>query len=506
MDNKTLVESYLYGGNLASSTVKAYSSRINQALNAVGNKPINDFTEEDRCKAINAVPSSGRHCVVNFLNWCSPATRENRMLAEKYLETLNFSNRRDPKKSRYDCETIIMRALEAVGNKRVANFTEEDRRKVLDAADLRRKDVQNFLDWCNPITRENHMLIEKYFGTLDFHNYKNPKKSSNEYKASIKRALKAVGNKYVADFTEEDRCKAIDALKASHSGHVVDRFFQWYDSSSANQSSGLICLDSQEASAQDEQMADQDLKPICLDNQETSAQDEQVVDQDLKPICSDEVVDQDLKPICSDEVVDQDLKPICSDEVVDQDLKPICSDEVADRDLRPIRSDEVFDVPSSVFPLLDGVVYAESAVHYKRAVTDDYRSEAEHQISVMDWTRRVDVQARYPELRYIYHIANEIPDGDKMAREDSDRICKKRYKMGVQAGIPDLCLPVARGRYHALYIEMKSLRPGAAPSEVQLHRLKELRECGNAAEICYGDVDAINLIINYLELNSCDSL
>lgn len=53
----------------------------------------------------------------------------------------------------------------------------------------------------------------------------------------------------------------------------------------------------------------------------------------------------------------------------------------------------------------------------------------------------------YPELALLYHI----PNGGK--RDAKTATILKRQ--GVKAGVPDLHLPVARGGYHGLYIELK---------------------------------------------------
>jgi len=49
------------------------------------------------------------------------------------------------------------------------------------------------------------------------------------------------------------------------------------------------------------------------------------------------------------------------------------------------------------------------------------------------------------------------------------------------SGIPDLHLPIATGREHGLYIEMK--RPGEPPSAAQLVRMTQLRKNGYRAAV-----------------------
>jgi hypothetical protein len=68
---------------------------------------------------------------------------------------------------------------------------------------------------------------------------------------------------------------------------------------------------------------------------------------------------------------------------------------------------------------------------------------------------------------------------------------------GVKAGVPDLCLPVARGQYHGLYIELKRHR-GGRTSDHQSEWLDALSAQGYKAALCYGWEQAAGTIIEYL--------
>ena len=75
-------------------------------------------------------------------------------------------------------------------------------------------------------------------------------------------------------------------------------------------------------------------------------------------------------------------------------------------------------------------------------------TESGHQKALMCW-RALHVQ-EYPELALLH----AIPNGG--AR---DKVTGARMKAeGVKPGVSDLMLPVARGLYHGLYLEMK--KPG----------------------------------------------
>jgi hypothetical protein len=90
----------------------------------------------------------------------------------------------------------------------------------------------------------------------------------------------------------------------------------------------------------------------------------------------------------------------------------------------------------------------------------------------------------------IYHIANE----GKRTRYTGDLL----KRMGMRTGFPDLCVPVAKGKFHGFYIEMKSHQ--GKPTKDQISWLKRLKTNGYATAICYGASEAITLIEKYLQL------
>ena len=71
--------------------------------------------------------------------------------------------------------------------------------------------------------------------------------------------------------------------------------------------------------------------------------------------------------------------------------------------------------------------------------------------------------------------------------------------MGVKAGVPDLCLPVARDRYHGLYIEMKT--ESGRISEAQKWWGEKLLEQGYMFEVCHGWKSAVGVLEWYLSLS-----
>lgn len=90
----------------------------------------------------------------------------------------------------------------------------------------------------------------------------------------------------------------------------------------------------------------------------------------------------------------------------------------------------------------------------------------------------------------VFHIPN---GGYRNPREAA-----KLKAQGVKPGVPDLCIPVARGGYHGLYIEMKVGKN--KPTEHQEKWLKLLNEQGYKAIVCYGALNAICAIKRYVAL------
>lgn len=114
--------------------------------------------------------------------------------------------------------------------------------------------------------------------------------------------------------------------------------------------------------------------------------------------------------------------------------------------------------------------------------------EDSEQIAVMDWS--LAVRQKYPELRLLYHVANE-----RKCTPAEGAFMKRK---GVKRGVPDLCLPVPRGKYHGLYIELKA--PGGRASEDQKWWMKELEMQGYVATVCIGWRAAADLIESYLNM------
>lgn len=116
-------------------------------------------------------------------------------------------------------------------------------------------------------------------------------------------------------------------------------------------------------------------------------------------------------------------------------------------------------------------------------------SEAQEQADLFRWA---ELQSgAYPELRLLYHI----PNGGSRPKTEA----AKFKGQGVKSGVPDLCLPVARGKFHGLYIELKR-RSGGRVSDTQKKWLSALQDQGYAVIVCRGWDCAREAIMEYLKL------
>jgi hypothetical protein len=123
-------------------------------------------------------------------------------------------------------------------------------------------------------------------------------------------------------------------------------------------------------------------------------------------------------------------------------------------------------------------------------------SEHDEQAVVFEWGQ---LQAGlFPELQLLF----AIPNGAKLPWKEDEhgqRYSREALKMkaeGLKAGVPDMCLPVARGGWHGLFIELKVGRN--KPSEAQLIWIYRLQLQGYRCCVAYGADQAIQILRDYL--------
>lgn len=123
-------------------------------------------------------------------------------------------------------------------------------------------------------------------------------------------------------------------------------------------------------------------------------------------------------------------------------------------------------------------------------VVPDGSDEATHQAALIRWAD--SVVGVHPELACLTHV----PNGGKRGKVEAARLAGQ----GVRKGFPDLILPVPRGPYGGLQIELKA--PDGKVSEEQSDWIKRLNRHGNRAVICWGAENARLEIMNYLTLGA----
>lgn len=112
------------------------------------------------------------------------------------------------------------------------------------------------------------------------------------------------------------------------------------------------------------------------------------------------------------------------------------------------------------------------------------------------------IRPTYPLIDLIYHVPN---GGARGANELDAKITGNNMKLlGTKAGVPDLCLPIPRCGYAALYIEVKAKKNTAKKRTAgrlaaeQNSFIKMLVEAGNIVGIVDDWETGFDLINDYL--------
>lgn len=107
--------------------------------------------------------------------------------------------------------------------------------------------------------------------------------------------------------------------------------------------------------------------------------------------------------------------------------------------------------------------------------------EIDEQVKVVTWCELHGIP--------VFHIVNEGKRTPWSGRQ--------LVAAGLRRGVPDLCIPQARGGYHALYIEMKYGKNKL--TEDQKYWLRLLKAEGNATYVAYSFEEAKEAIKKYLQ-------
>ena len=116
-------------------------------------------------------------------------------------------------------------------------------------------------------------------------------------------------------------------------------------------------------------------------------------------------------------------------------------------------------------------------------------SESEEQQALFQW---INLSSRkYPGIE----LAFAVPNGQLR----DIRVARKLQAEGVRPGVPDIFIPVARGPWHGLFIEMKR-REKARVSSEQVNYMGELIAQDYKAVLAYGWEDAKSEIEKYMSI------
>lgn len=121
-----------------------------------------------------------------------------------------------------------------------------------------------------------------------------------------------------------------------------------------------------------------------------------------------------------------------------------------------------------------------------------------YQVAVFDWTALNPNRKAYPGLELLF----AVPNGGTRNKV----VAAKLKAEGVEAGIPDMILPVARSGYHGLFIELKipktALHEKSYLKPHQRAKMKELSAQGYLCVTCWGDEAVIEVLKWYLQIDA----
>lgn len=123
-------------------------------------------------------------------------------------------------------------------------------------------------------------------------------------------------------------------------------------------------------------------------------------------------------------------------------------------------------------------------------------SEDASQIALFMWAQQN--LHLYPDLRLMFAIPNGMFTSHKS-------VAARMRAMGMKRGVPDVFLPVKRGDWSGLFIEMKRReqkdKAKGRPSPEQIEWIDDLKLQHYGAIVCYGLEEAVKVLIDYVTFN-----
>lgn len=112
--------------------------------------------------------------------------------------------------------------------------------------------------------------------------------------------------------------------------------------------------------------------------------------------------------------------------------------------------------------------------------------EHQHQCALIKWAKLNE--PRHPELRWLF----AVPNGGQRSKA----VAGKLKASGVKSGVLDLCLPVKRGNFTSLWIEMKYGKNTLTDNQKEFIQFVESQ--GAKVVVCYDWETATKIIDVYL--------
>lgn len=121
--------------------------------------------------------------------------------------------------------------------------------------------------------------------------------------------------------------------------------------------------------------------------------------------------------------------------------------------------------------------------------------EHQHQVALIHWARHVRLEpgADIKPGAFIADYLLAIPNGGKRDAREGARLKAE----GVKAGVSDLLLPIRRGGYAGLWLELKA--PGEKPTATQVTWLDRMETGGYFATWVDSWEKAAQVITDYLD-------
>jgi len=110
------------------------------------------------------------------------------------------------------------------------------------------------------------------------------------------------------------------------------------------------------------------------------------------------------------------------------------------------------------------------------------------QIAIFMWAQQ-NLET-YPDLLWMHAIPNGMHTPNK-------RAAGRMRAMGMKRGVCDIFLPVKRGEFSGLYIELKKNKKGKVSDE-QDDFMDYVKSQGFGAIVCYSLEEAVKMLVEYL--------